>query len=355
VTIGTYPAVSLADAREQASKIIRDVQLGVFDQPAKAEALTLEEAVQVFIQLYAKPKNRRWKDAERLLGEFRTLFDRPLNSIKRSDVVRVLDAVVASGRPYSANRALSHAKKLMNWALDRGMFEVNPIAGLKPPAKENPRDRVLTDEELGALLRAADAEGYPFGYLFQLLLFTGQRRNEVAGMRWSEIDFGSCTWTIPRGRSKNGQTHVVPLSEPVLEILRSEPRFLNSDYVLTTTGTTPISGFGRAKDRLDQAMGASDWRIHDLRRTAASGMARLGVTPHEIERVLNHKSGIISGVAAVYNRYGYEKETRAALASWGDHLKPLASNLGQHVSVHSLGSPIAHNLGSAVPAAFANR
>lgn len=321
VTIGTYPAISLADAREQAGKIIHDVQLGVFEKPA--ETPTLGETVPLFIQLYAKPKNRGWKETERLLGDFQALFNRPIDAIKRSDVVRVLDVMVASGRPFSANRALSNLKKLMNWSLDRGMIEVNPIAGLKPPVKERARDRVLTDRELSALLAAAGAEGYPFGYLFMLLVLTGQRRGEVTGMRWSEIDFEGRVWTIPAVRSKNGQAHDVPLSEPVIEILQSVPRFLGSDYVLTTTGDTPISGFGRAKDRLDEAMGAVDWRTHDLRRTTASGMARLGIPPHVVEKVLNHRTGIISGVAAVYNRYGYEKEKREALAAWADYVVSL--------------------------------
>lgn len=322
VTIGTYPAISLAEARERAGKIIRDVQLGVFEAPA--ETLTLGETVPLFVQLYAKPKNRGWKETERLLGNFQTLFGKPLHEIKRSYVVRVLDVMVGSGRPYSANRALSHLKKLMNWALDRGMIEVNPITGLKSPAKEHSRDRVLTDRELCTLLTAANAEGHPFGHLFKLLILTGQRRGEVTGMLWSEIDFEGHVWTIPAARSKNGQAHDVSLSQPVIQLLESLPRFLGSDYVLTTTGITPISGFGRAKSRIDAAMGVTAWRIHDLRRTTASGMARLGIPPHVVEKVLNHRSGIISGVAAVYNRYGYEKEKREALAAWAEHICSLS-------------------------------
>jgi integrase len=323
VTIGTYPAISLADARDAAGKIIRDAQLGLFEKPPETATPTLGETIPLFVQLYAKPKNRGWKRAERLLGPFQALFHVPLNEIKRSDVVRALDVLIASGKPYAANRALAAIKKLMSWALDRGMIEVNPIAGLKPPAKEHSRERILTERELCALLVAADAEGYPFGDLFNMLILTGQRRGEVTGMRWSEIDFERRMWTIPSVRSKNAQAHDVPLSELALDILLSVPRFVGSDYVFTTTGTTPISGFGRAKDRLEAAMGATDWRTHDLRRTAASGMARLGVAPHVVEKVLNHRSGIISGVAAVYNRYGYETETREALERWSSHLQTL--------------------------------
>lgn len=326
VSIGTYPAISLADAREAAGKIIREVQLGVFEPAPRAAIPTLGETIPLFIQMYAKPKNRGWKAHERVLHKFEALFNRPLNEIKRNEVARALDVLIGSGMTGGANRALAAIKKLMSWALDRGMIEVNPIAGLKPPAKEQSRDRVLSDTELAALMRAAEVEGYPFGNLFKLLAFTAQRRGEVSDMRWSEIDFGRNIWTIPAARSKNGQAHDVPLASEVIAIIRSAPRFLGSDYVFSTTGKSPISGFGRVKDRLNHAVGATDWRTHDLRRTAASGMARLGIAPHVVEKVLNHRSGIISGVAAVYNRYGYDKEKRDALVAWADHLTKLLSS-----------------------------
>ncbi len=310
----------LATAREAASKVIREVQLGVFEQQPAPAMLTLGEAVPQFIRLYAKPKNKGWKETEQLLGKFQGSFAKPLDLLKRSDIVRVLDEIMACGTPYRANRALAAIKKLMSWALDRGIIEVNPVAGIKPPHKEQARDQVLTDAEIVAFLGAVENEAYPFGDVFKILLLTAQRRGEVTGMRWSEIDFDRAMWTLPGARSKNRLVHEIPLSEPVLNILRRLPRFLGSDFVFTTTGITPISGVGKVKDRIGEAMDAPDWRTHDLRRTAASGMARLGVPPHVVEKVLNHKSGIISGVAAVYNRYGYEKEKRQALAAWSDYV-----------------------------------
>jgi hypothetical protein len=171
-TIGTYPAVSLAEAREQARQIIRDAQLGMIKEIPVATP-TLGETVPEFIRLYAKPKNKGWQEHERILGKFQGLFSKPLDEIKRSDVVRVLDEIVASGTPYRANRALAAIKKVMSWALDRGVIEVNRIAGLKPPHKEQARERVLTDRELTALLSTADAEGYPFGEVFKMLVLTG--------------------------------------------------------------------------------------------------------------------------------------------------------------------------------------
>ena len=331
-TIGTYPAISLAEARDQARKIIRDAQLGLLRASHEAPTLTLGGTIPLFVQLYAKPKNRGWRETERLLGKFQGLFAKPLAQILRSDVVRVLDQVVASGTPYRANRALAALKKLMSWALDRGMIDVNPIAGLKPPHRERARDRVLSDAELAALMATAQAEGYPFGDAVKLLILTGQRRGEVAEMRWAEIDLDGGMWTIPAERSKNGQRHEVPLSTPVCDVLRSLPRFVSSDYVFTTTGQSPVSGFGRMKCRLEQAIGSFDWRVHDLRRTVASGMARVGVAPHVIEKVLNHKSGIISGVAAVYNRYAYAAEKRSALDTWARHVEGLRRPAAQSLT-----------------------
>ena len=334
VTIGTYPAISLAEARGEARKIIRDAQLGVLADQHESPALTLGETVPLFIQLYAKPKNRGWKESERLLGKFQGLFAKPLGQIARSDIVRVLDGIVASGTPYRANRALAALKKLISWSLDRGMIEVNPIAGLKPPHKERPREQVLSDDDLASLMKATDAEGYPFGDAIKLLILTGQRRSEVAEMRWSEVDFERGVWTIPAARSKNGQSHEVPLSSLAVALLKSLPRFLASDWVFTTTGRGPISGFGRLKRRLNGETTTTGWRIHDIRRTAASGMARIGVAPHVIEKVLNHKCGIISGVAAVYNRYAYEQEKRTALDRWGNFLLRLEVKLHANRATH---------------------
>jgi integrase len=168
-----------------------------------------------------------------------------------------------------------------------------------------------------------------------MLVLTDQRRSEVAEMKWSEIDLHKHVWTIPAERSKNGQCHEVPLSTAARDLLKSLPRFIASDYVFTTTGRSPVSGFGRVKHRLDQASGICDWRVHDLRRTVASGMARLGVAPHVVEKVLNHRSGIISGVAAVYNRYAYEKEKRDAMDSWAVYLDSLRQSSTQRRTRHA--------------------
>lgn len=331
IKIGPYPIVSLVDARRRATEIVRDIELGIFENKQtlqEASAPPLCEAINQFIDLYAKPNTKDWRGTRSILGKFATLGDMPLDQIKRKDVVSVLDSIVASGTPTRANRALAAIKKLMNWCIDRGVIETSPVASLRPPTREVARDRVLAGDEIIAILKAADAEGFPFAQFVHLLMLTGQRRGEVAAMRWSEINFDDATWTLPAQRSKNGRLHIVPLTDVMVKILKSLPRFIGSDFVFTTTGITPISGFGRLKERLDDALpdDTEDWRFHDFRRTASTGMAKLGVLPHVIDAVTNHKSGVVSGVAATYNRYSYLEEKRGALARWGETVSVLAKS-----------------------------
>ncbi|WP_338722417.1 tyrosine-type recombinase/integrase [Devosia sp. XK-2] len=331
IRIGPYPIVSLADARRRATEIARDIELGMFGHEQTqqdATAPTLSETISLFIDRYAKPNTKDWKGSRSILGKFASLGDTPIDMIRRKDVVAVLDGIVERGTPTRANRALAAFKKLMNWCIDRGDIETSPVASLRPPTREVARDRVLEGAEIAALWKAADAEGFPFAHFVHMLMLTGQRRGEVAAMRWSEIDLDDAIWTLPAQRSKNGRLHIVPLTDAMVAILKSLPRFIGSDFVFTTTGVTPISGFGRLKKRLDDALpeATEDWRFHDFRRTASTGMAKVGVLPHVIDAVTNHKSGIVSGVAATYNRYSYLEEKRDALARWGETVSTLVKS-----------------------------
>ena len=341
IRIGAYPIVSLADAREKARDILRDIELGQYDETSPSVAkpaprLTLGEVVPQFIGLYSKPRNRDWRGTERILQKFSPLFARPIGEIKRADIVRVLDTMITDGAPTRANRALAAIKKLMNWCVDRAMIETSPVAALRPPTKEVARDRVLTDKEIVACWHAGASEGFPFAQFTQLLILTGQRRGEVAGMRWSELDLDKSIWTLPAKRAKNATSHIIPLTPLAIFILKSVPRFIDSDLVFTTTGTSPISGFGRLKERLDIAVGlnAEDWRFHDLRRTMATNMAIMRIQPHIIEAVLNHKTGIVSGVAATYNRHAYFDEKLEALNKWADHVEELTKYCTQPASIN---------------------
>lgn len=328
IKLGIYPRISLATAREKAMDIFRQVDEGIDPTKRRRTAnMKVEGICHEFIRLHAQPRNKSWREAERILErELITTFgQRDIREIKRFDVLEMMDAALARGSSYQANRILSHIRKLFNWCVERGIVEASPIVGLKPPTKEISRERALNDNEIIRLLRACRNDVYPFRQFAPLLLATAQRRGELAEMRWSEIDFEAKTWVIPSERSKNGKAHVVPLSPFALRVLDEVPRFLDCDYVFTTTRKSPVSGFSKALRRLSEGSQTTNWRWHDLRRTAASGMARAKVAPHVVEKVLNHVSGIISGVAAVYNRYGYDDEAREALEEWGATLANLAT------------------------------
>jgi integrase len=325
--LGVYPRITLATAREKAIDVLRQVDEGI--DPTKrrrSSDMKVEAICREFIRLHAQPRNKSFREAERVLKRelIATFGQRDIRDIKRWDVLEIMDAAIARGSTYQANRIHSNIRKLFNWCIERGILETSPIVGLKAPTKEESRDRVLDDDEIERLLGACRNDVYPFRQFVPMLLATAQRRGELAEMRWSQIDFENKIWVIPADRSKNGKPHVVPLSAYALKLISAVPRFTDCDYVFTTTHRSPVSGFSKMLRRLSEGSETSNWRLHDLRRTAASGMARAGVAPHVVEKVLNHVSGTISGVAAVYNRYGYDSEKRAALERWGQALERLS-------------------------------
>lgn len=318
-TIGVYPRVKLTEARKEAIEVLRLVDAG--SDPSyvtQAQTMTVSEAVESFVRQYAKPRNRNWKETERVLErEFVSRYrDKDICEVDLADVLRILDNAMERGVTIQANRIHAMIRKMFNWCVERGIVEKSPIVGLSPPSNEVSRDRILDDGEISRLLVACETEAYPFGPYVLMLLSTAQRRSEVANMRWSQIDVEEQTWTIPSGLSKNGKPHEVPLNSIALSALKSTPTFANCDLVFSTTGKTPISGMSKMLKRIQAESNTSDWRLHDLRRTAASRMAKARVAPHVIEKVLNHVSGTTSGVIAVYNRYGYGDEKRHALNLW---------------------------------------
>ncbi len=223
----------------------------------------------------------------------------------------------------AARRVFETAKRIFNWGLDRGDIKASPFAAMKPPVKKVVRDRALKEHEIKALWSVWAEQAYPFGRLQQLLLLLGQRRSEVANMCWSEVDFDKREWTIPAERSKSKREHIVPLPGAAVDILKSLPRFANGDFVFTTTaGRRPVGGFSKVKARTDQMLADQDttienWRVHDLRRTCRTGMARLGVPEIVSERVLNH---LPRGLGKIYNVHEYLDEKRDALARWAQEV-----------------------------------
>lgn len=324
--IGVHPRISLAEARNKALEALRLVDEGI-DPAARRRQLgmNVEAICGDFIRQYARPRNRSWKEAERILQrEFVTVHgQRDIRDIKRHDILELMDGAIERGAAYQANRIHSNLRKLFNWCMERGIVDVSPVIGTKPPTREQARDRVLTDDEICAMLTACAKDAYPFRQFVPLLLATAQRRGEVAQMKWSEVDLDAKQWVISADLSKNGKPHVVPLNDFALRLLAEVPRFPECNWVFTTTRRSPISGFSKALRHIHAESQTSEWRLHDLRRTAASGMARAGIAPHVIEKVLNHISGTISGVAAVYNRYGYDAERREAMDKWGSFLDGL--------------------------------
>ena len=349
----SYPAASLEAARAAAKAVLADIATGIDPkvkraeaerEAARAKANTVDEVCALFVERYAKPKNRSWKETDRILklDVIPRWSGRPIEKIKKRDIIDLLDALVDRGSPTMANRVLACVRKLFGWCVERGIIEHSPVTGIKAPSRETSRDRVLLDGELKEVWQAAAVLDWPFGPFTQLLILTAQRRDEVAGMAWSEIDFDHALWTIPKERAKNGLAHEVPLSRPALDILSSLPRM--GSLIFTTTGKTAVSGFSKAKASIDTkvlksrqkaltdagadpktASPIADWTFHDLRRTATTGMAQLGVPPHIADKILNHKTGSIQGVAAVYNRHGYLEERRHALEGWAAHVGRLLS------------------------------
>lgn len=307
---------------------------------AAADAKQKEKVAAVvaeFLKKHTLAKRRR------SAPEVKRLFDKhvipywgnkAITELTRKDIVARLDEIAVK-TPIQANRVLANLRKLLNWAVSRDIISTSPAAAVSPPGAETSRDRVLSEAEIRALWEATGILGYPFGDAFRLLLATAQRRDEVGSMRYAELDLDAAQWLIPRERAKNDTENLVPLSPLALGILQAVPRIEGrAGYVFTTTGETAISGWTKAKVRLDEAMHSilvrdgllretdplPHFKIHDLRRTAASNLARIGVAPHVVEAVLAHKSGTIKGVAAVYNRYGYEAEKRTALTIWADEI-----------------------------------
>ncbi|NKX47759.1 tyrosine-type recombinase/integrase [Rhodobacteraceae bacterium R_SAG8] len=342
VTVGRSGNLTLSEARERVRTLLYEIETGRFQERTGVQVQsipTLKDVIPDYIEKHAKTHNRDWKRKEALLSKFTDLHSKRIDQIKRSEVVKECDKIYKTA-PVSANRALSHLKHLMNWCVDRGIIDASPIVGLKPPTKEAPRERALTDDELRALWTACEGEGYPFGDCMMLLILCGQRRAEVAGMRWSELNFESRLWPLPSKRAKNGRQHTIPITDAMLNVLSRVPRFFGSDYVFTTTGKSPVSGFGRLKKRLDKTMpeGTASWINHDLRRTMSTNLAMLGIPQPVTEALLNHKTGVVSGVAAIYNVYSYADEKREALATWSLHVTNLVNSNDDVTPTKTMGS-----------------
>ena len=258
--------------------------------------------------------------------------DRPAASITRAEAIRAIDKIEAERGTISARRSMAYARACYGWAIKRDLLEANPFKGIAPPGRENPRERVLTDEEVRAIWRAsASLDLIPSAFV-RLLLLTLQRVNEVAGMRWDELADDRSTWTIPASRAKNGKTHLVHLASIARTILAGLPHMEGNPLVFSGRRGGGLAGFSHRKAALEAAISKErseggvqppklpDWRFHDFRRTGVTMLANMGVAPHVADKLLNHITGTIQGVAAVYQRAEFLAERKAALEAWAAHV-----------------------------------
>jgi integrase len=299
---------------------------GALVEHAQTKADTVASMAAEYIERHLKRNTRRWRDAEQMLARdvLPQWRHRPARDVTRRDVLALIDGILDRS-PVSANRVLSLIRRMYNWGVERGIVEVNPAAGVKHPHRERPRDRVLTDEEIRGLWAAWGTMGYPFGTIQQILLLTAQRRGEVAAMRWEQLDLNRGIWRLTSADTKTASEHVLPISPPVIEILRQVPRFYGSQLLFPAnrrSSDRPVSGFSKAKRTTDRLSGVEGWTWHDLRRSAATAMAKLNVPPHVCERILNHSgSGMMSAIARVYNVHSYQTEMAHALSAWGREIQ----------------------------------
>jgi integrase len=345
LTIGRYPTYTLQEAREKAREAKKLAERGIDPATARKDAAaaaqraaremrTLASVADEFMVRFMEKGGRKQRPhSPRYIAETRRNFAnhvlpvlgaRDIKSIARRDVIKLMDDIADDTGPIAANRTRAALSTMFNWALRRDLVEANPVAQTEPPGQEKARDRVLSDDEIIAVWKAAGELGYPFGGFVQMLLATGQRRSEVAAMCRQDVD--GDIWIIPAGMTKARREHVVPISAIAMQILE-KCEWISDTYVFTTRRDRPIQAFSKAKAELDAALeqiGGSlpQWTLHDLRRSCATGLGKLGVSRFIIERVLNHAD---RGVTGIYDRYEYLDEKRAALEAWGGYLISLTS------------------------------
>jgi integrase len=319
-----YPTMSVAEAHDAWRKARDSVLAGNdpaegMNRPAVDFASVLEEWLQ-----RDQAKNRSQRAVR---GYFERCVlphwqYRQITEIGRRDCLDVIDVLADQGKIIAARRLHGHLHRMFKWAIGRGIVTTNPLASVDKPGAEVRRDRVLSDDELGKVWNAAEQIGWPYGPAVQLLILTGARRDEIGHLRWAEID-GSVI-KLEGSRTKNGEPHHIPLSSAACAVSNKLPHIAESDFVFTTSGKSPVSDWSRAKTDIDRiAALVRDWRIHDLRRTCATGLQKLGLPLQVTEAVLGHVSGSRGGIVGIYQRHDYANEKRAALEAWGAHVMAL--------------------------------
>jgi integrase len=327
LTLGPYPSLSLADARRMAASSLREVHHG--NDPATAKlaaraAETFGELAELYLERHAKVEKRSWPEDERIIN--RELLpewkNRKAGEIRRPDVIDLLDHIVERGSPVQANRTKALISKIFNFGIRRGLVEANPAFGIgNPGGQEQARDRVLSEDEIRSVWNALEPEPPKIRAIFRLALLTAQRRSEIAGMTWDELDLDAGWWTIPAERSKNRLAHRVPLAPEAMRVLREIKAGANDERLVFRGGRIglPLTNLQKPMVRIKMKSGV-EFRLHDLRRTAASHMTGIGIPRLVVSKLLNH---VEQGITSVYDRHSYDAEKRAALLKWERQLREI--------------------------------
>jgi integrase len=340
VTLGSLGKLDPDQARKAARAVLARVELGHDPQGEKIEsraqaAQTLGTIVDRYLS-FAKGRlrPRSYEEVERHFAQhWAPLKGLTVSRITRANIATRISAIAEQRGRFAANRARASLSTLFTWAMREGLIEANPVIGTNKATEERSRDRVLSNSELVEIWNACRGDDY--GRIVRLLILTGQRRDEVGSISSSEINLSNQQWSLPGERTKNRLPHDVPLSDAAINVLRSAPRREGRELIFGE-GSGGFGGWSRAKEAIDKRINdarvehvgkhveqVAPWRIHDIRRTVATGMADIGAQPHVIEAVLNHVSGHKAGVAGIYNRAIYAAEKRAALERWADHVLSL--------------------------------
>lgn len=336
ITLGSVEVLDPDEARRHARETLAKVQLGSDPQVEKSDAraravVTLGSVSERYlVKAKTRLRPRSYEEVERhLTRHWAPLRELPIHKVQRAMIALRLSEIAAANGPYAANRARASLSALFSWAMGEGLADLNPVLGTNKATEEISRTRVLSDAELVAIWRACGDDDY--GRIVRLLMLTAQRREEIAGMRVSEIGADGTLWRIPPERTKNKNEHEVPLSGLARDLVRG-PGLSSGRDLLFGRGEGPFAGWSKAKAALDRRIAAAGmkvqpWRLHDLRRTAATKMTdELGVLPHVVEAVLNHVSGHRAGVAGIYNRAAYRTEKRQALNVWAERVRTLITS-----------------------------
>ena len=319
--LGDYPAMTLADARAAATLFRADLLQGKVSGANKIE--TIKDLISDYHPRHSIPNTRKPEQTRALydqhvipyIGKLR------LDDFRRGDAVGLLDRLSDKGLGAQVNRVHAALHGALSWAVNSGLIEINPMAGLKRRVKEKPRDRVLSDTELRAVWEATAARSAPSREFVQMLILSMQRRDECRAMQWDELDQDAGLWTIPSSRTKAGRAHIVPLPTFAWEILESIPRL--GPYVFTIDGKRPYAGHSKIVGALTSESGVSDWVLHDLRRTGRTGLSRLGVPVLVSELILNHAR---NDLERTYDLHAFTDEKRDALEKWGEHVRRVVLN-----------------------------